>query len=645
MRGFIDDKNSTVNRLEDANQSHTAIMPLVQHDAQLWNDLLDRSGGALEASKCVFHIAEYGFTPAGGKPFYKHFQQNPHSIQIQITDSSPENTKLKYLSPFATRKTLGCHKLPSGGRATAYQVISKNAQAKLAKVLARRLTPVSTNRYFRGDFFPSVTYSLPVNTIPENKQAKLQSQTYRRFLPKLAYNRNMPTAVVHGPFSLRGLDMCPLNDEQGASKIQHFLKHWRSNSKVSNLLRIMMSWTQKYSGMGSPILQHPSLVLPHLVPLPFISSMLELLSKINDWLVLDENFAVPLQRKHDEHLMGIIIESRLLTPKEIVLFNYCQHFLEAYTISDISEADGRHVVEAYLYRQPHHTSLSKSLQLPVHQPRPTCTKACAAWREAQQLWCNPVTRKLRVSLGKWFHHSPLLRCSWKYNLDPTNNVLISTEMTTGSLHVHLLLPSSTGHFYLHPSTTPQELPQSSYPVSCRPRLTSLKISRQQKGVVTPAPTQLQENFEDFLYSQEPWILDLLRHLEFKVSFDEAITSLTAPTTTNLEASDASVKFENGTWGWVLSSPTGEELIKCKGPAYGTVMDSYCEEAYGLLSITTLVTVLMQYTTNTFAPIELLCDNDAVMKKIEKLRKSTSPEFPNDTLASSWDVLQRITKNL
>jgi hypothetical protein len=70
--------------------------------------------------------------------------------------------------------------------------------------------------------------------------------------------------------------------------------------------------------------------------------------RANGRLVLDENFAVPLQRKHDEHLMDIIIESCLLTPKEIVLFNYCQHFLEAYTISDISEANGQYVDEAYL---------------------------------------------------------------------------------------------------------------------------------------------------------------------------------------------------------------------------------------------------------------------------------------------------------
>jgi hypothetical protein len=100
--------------------------------------------------------------------------------------------------------------------------------------------------------------------------------------------------------------------------------------------------------MGSPILQYPNLVLPHLARLPFILSMREFLSKINGRLVLNGNFAVPLQCEHDEHLMEIVIASRLLTPKEIVLFNYCQHFLEAYTISDISEANGQYVDEAYL---------------------------------------------------------------------------------------------------------------------------------------------------------------------------------------------------------------------------------------------------------------------------------------------------------
>jgi hypothetical protein len=65
-------------------------------------------------------------------------------------------------------------------------------------------------------------------------------------------------------------------------------------------------------------------------------------------------------------------------------------------------------------------------------------------------------------------------------------------------------------------------------------------------------------------------------------------------------------------GMGASSPTGEELIECKGPAYGIVMDSCHAEVYGLLSITTMVTLLMQYTTNTF-------------REIEKMNKARIPE--------------------
>jgi hypothetical protein len=67
MRGFIDDKNSTVNRFEDAYQSHSALLPLVQHYAQLWNDLLECSGGALEASGKSIHTRRKGILQALSK--------------------------------------------------------------------------------------------------------------------------------------------------------------------------------------------------------------------------------------------------------------------------------------------------------------------------------------------------------------------------------------------------------------------------------------------------------------------------------------------------------------------------------------------------------------------------------------------------
>jgi hypothetical protein len=46
-------------------QSPDLLLERATADAQLWNDLLSSSGGALEIPKCVYHLAHYGFTEAG----------------------------------------------------------------------------------------------------------------------------------------------------------------------------------------------------------------------------------------------------------------------------------------------------------------------------------------------------------------------------------------------------------------------------------------------------------------------------------------------------------------------------------------------------------------------------------------------------
>jgi hypothetical protein len=42
-----------------------ALIAMMQHDAQLWSDLLWASGGALELPKCTYHFIYFDFTPTG----------------------------------------------------------------------------------------------------------------------------------------------------------------------------------------------------------------------------------------------------------------------------------------------------------------------------------------------------------------------------------------------------------------------------------------------------------------------------------------------------------------------------------------------------------------------------------------------------
>ena len=38
---------------------------LTTHDAQLWNNMLCLSGGALQAAKCLYHLPYFDFTSVG----------------------------------------------------------------------------------------------------------------------------------------------------------------------------------------------------------------------------------------------------------------------------------------------------------------------------------------------------------------------------------------------------------------------------------------------------------------------------------------------------------------------------------------------------------------------------------------------------
>ena len=83
MIGFVDDSNACVNDFVNSNQSPEILLQRATADAQLWNDLLCRSGGALEIPKCLYQLAYYGFTAAGA-PVLKALEADPR-ISIHPT--------------------------------------------------------------------------------------------------------------------------------------------------------------------------------------------------------------------------------------------------------------------------------------------------------------------------------------------------------------------------------------------------------------------------------------------------------------------------------------------------------------------------------------------------------------------------------
>jgi hypothetical protein len=92
MIGFVDDNNDQTNIFLQDEDSET--LPLVlaqtQSNAQSWNDLLTASGGALDLSKCSYHVVPLKFAKNGspvlvsmGNDAPRAFVQDPPSSQPQ----------------------------------------------------------------------------------------------------------------------------------------------------------------------------------------------------------------------------------------------------------------------------------------------------------------------------------------------------------------------------------------------------------------------------------------------------------------------------------------------------------------------------------------------------------------------------------
>jgi len=94
INGFVDDTNACVNNwLPQRDADLTKLHRQVQHDAQLWTDLVHTSGGKLELSKCSVHLLTFDFR-ADGKPQVQH-NKHPPVILRDPMSQEPTSKALK----------------------------------------------------------------------------------------------------------------------------------------------------------------------------------------------------------------------------------------------------------------------------------------------------------------------------------------------------------------------------------------------------------------------------------------------------------------------------------------------------------------------------------------------------------------------
>jgi hypothetical protein len=139
ITGFVNDTNSCVNEWLPQRAAGTLrLHQKVQHDAQLWTDLVHVSGGKLELTKCSVHRLSFLFAP-DGPPLVDYSPSTVVRLQDPMTK---EIIELKTLMNLQPHKTLGHWKAPAGNSKTQLKVLQDKT-----KIVSIRIATSSVSRY------------------------------------------------------------------------------------------------------------------------------------------------------------------------------------------------------------------------------------------------------------------------------------------------------------------------------------------------------------------------------------------------------------------------------------------------------------------------------------------------------------------
>ena len=653
MIGFVDDTNGQVNSFFDPESPITLqqTMDKAAYNASTWAKFLSASGGALELTKCSYHVLHWHFSSSGA-PVLINVKSMSQPIKVHNPVTHVDEP-LEYLSPTQAHKTLGHYKDPAGLQVMQYNQLKAKSDTITDFLWKTQLTREEAWLYYHACYVPAVTYPLTSSFLSTTQLDNIQRKAMSIIVAKCGFNRHTKREVLYGPIELGGANFKLLSVEQGIRQTTYFIKHWRQDSTVGKLLQCALSWLQLSVGVSYSILDITHTVLPHMES-KWLASLRTFLATIQGSLLLDDPQIPQVQRENDEYIMDLILNSNKFKPPEIRKLNYCRLYLQAITISDLTTASGHHLDHGMLRGHPSLQSSTTNWHT-INQDRPS-EDAWRLWKRANLLWSNPVGTLIQP-LGPWLfpiHAQRRQYFAYKHG----DNIYIRTA--DGQYQV---LHDLRGTATFRPRITGvrhyrfSRIPVLSVPVDVAPVEDTEKwfVSSPLSSVILrPSPSTQGPfpSFDLFIKHLPAWEYELLRHTKFQAGTQDSIPTV-------LEqgfrvVSDGSVKHKhgNGSFGWVLSSSRGDRIIHGTGPARGRAVYSYRAEAYGLLSLMRFLIQYREYTKATAAWSGILAtDAQSVLDTLHGAdRDPQEKEAPIDldagrvvldVLCPEWDVLIEI----
>ncbi len=203
MTGFLNDNNlQTVKEAFQHAPNTNGIVNQMNLDAQVWNNTLWTSGGALALSRCQYHLMEWMFT-VSRKPILGAGKQGK-AVKPQALNST--NTLIMQLSVSQPYKTLGAYSEPAQYQPKQFRNLLNKSKKHFRLLALSACKPHHTWVYYFSVFLCSIGYPLPISHLSLSDFQTIQKPMIPIVLAKMRYCRNISRKLVFLCSSFGGLD-------------------------------------------------------------------------------------------------------------------------------------------------------------------------------------------------------------------------------------------------------------------------------------------------------------------------------------------------------------------------------------------------------------------------------------------------------
>ena len=637
MTGFVDDSTGQTNCFFDEQQpSPPDLQEKARHDAQLWNDLLWTSGGALELPKCSYHAVHWEFSGYGSE----YMEPNPKAPPMRLTDATGDGNQItvKRLRPNEAHKTLGHYKEPSGDQHEQERAIKNKSDTLGDQAIRSGMTRKDAWVYYFAIYLPSITFPLANSFLSKKKLHQLTHLATKKIAAKCGFARTTPSAVLYGPATMGGAAFRRAYIEQGIGQLQLFIRHWRNKeSQIGRLSRVAVHWIQYHCGTSRPFLQDVETNIPH-SPSRWHFSVRAFLQHMGWSLELEDGGVPGLQREYDQHIMDIVLRSGKYTSSAIKTINQCRLYLQAATVADISNPAGTWLDRDLLAGNPNEKS-STTAGVKINQDRPS-DGAWKIWQGATRLWANKHG-KLDKPLGRWTVPLHQMRRRWHAYIDCDQKHCYRRDLgRTSKFYRHDVNDSQLRN---HTETmTEFNLPSDITPVQIRLVGSSWRTVKQDEThYEQDEPDHGDRNSIRQRLDNQPETLAAL-HPPSSTNLDRLEDTL--PEKALLIATDGGVQGQAG-FGWIMASPEMDVYATGHAPVQGRDITSYRAELFGLLAAITVLNEAVRIHERAPQIVLLYCDNKSAVDIANDIQTANQTTFTRggvvNALMAEYDVVQRL----